>query len=81
MKRLMFLPVILALTSCAALDSFKGKAADFNDESLLSAEFTICKAASIGSVMRRYGGSEEKAKAWKELCKVSNDAAPTILEP
>lgn len=77
-----FILVIAAvlLSGCAAMDMFKEKAAELNDEGLISAEFTICKAASIGSIMRRYGLSEEKAKAWKVLCTSDGNAASTILD-
>ena len=37
------------------------------DEGLINSEFFICKAASVGSVVRRYGAG--KAAAWNELCR------------
>jgi len=38
------------------------------DEGLVNAEFFMCKSASVGSVVRRYGVSIEKWEAWQELC-------------
>ena len=55
-------------------DTVKTKGAEFFDGALENAEFTICSAASIGSVMRRYGGSVEKARAWRTLCMSDPDA-------
>ena len=43
------------------------------DEGLVNAEFFVCRAASVGSVVRRYGKSAETAEAWKTLCLSSAD--------
>ena len=40
------------------------------DEGLINAEWFVCKAASVGSVQRRYGTDPAKAQAWKALCLV-----------
>ena len=45
----------------------KNYGAQAYDEGLENSEFYICKAASIGSILRRYGG--EKAAAWNKLCR------------
>lgn len=55
------------LTGCAALQTLTGKAATVNDEALNTAEWTICYAASIGAIRRKYS-TPEKAKVWRELC-------------
>ena len=57
----------LFMSGCAALGSVVQQGARANDEALASAEFTICRGASVGSVMRKYN-TEEKALAWQELC-------------
>ncbi len=49
------------------------------DEGLVNAEFFVCRAASVGSVIRRYGRSRETAEAWKTLCQ--GDADVDIIEP
>lgn len=38
------------------------------DEGLANSQFFICKAASVGSVMRLYGKSQATADAWRTLC-------------
>lgn len=57
----------LTLTGCAAFDVATGKAANINDEALNAAEWTICYAASIGAIRRKYS-TPDKAKVWRELC-------------
>ena len=38
------------------------------DEGLINSEWFICRAASIGSILRRYGKSADLAAAWRKLC-------------
>lgn len=78
MKRLIIIFAVFLLSGCAATGKLLDIGADVNDNALLSAEATICKAASVGSVIRRYN-TPEKAKAWKELCTQSNEATPVII--
>ena len=59
-------------------ESAKQYGAQAMDEGLANAEFFICRAASVGSVYRRYGRSKETAEAWKTLCLHNPDAI--ILE-
>ena len=51
-------------------DSVRSAVKDYGaqayDEGLENSEFYICKAASIGSILRRYSGN--KAAAWRTLC-------------
>ena len=49
------------------------------DEGLANAEFFICRAASVGSVYRRYARDKQTAQAWKTLC--LGDPEADILEP
>ncbi|MGI9489049.1 MAG: hypothetical protein ACR2RF_24825 [Geminicoccaceae bacterium] len=49
------------------------------DEGLANAEWFVCKAASVGSVQRRYGTSQAKANAWKQLCLV-DATTPVAVE-
>lgn len=78
MKMLIVLILTFLLLGCNTVGKLLDVAADVNDESLLSAEFTICHAASVGSVIRRYG-TTDKAKAWRELCTTDSDAIPIII--
>lgn len=78
--RLIILAItLLFLSGCSTLDRMVSAGVEANDNALIAAEFTICKAASIGSIMRRYGVSEDKAKAWKELCTQDEEAVPIII--
>ena len=45
------------------------KGAQAYDEGLGNAEWYICNAASIGSIRRRYGTSEDRAALYRSLCK------------
>ena len=38
------------------------------DKGLENSEFFLCRAASVGSVMRRYKGDDAKWLAWQEIC-------------
>ena len=49
------------------------------DSGLETAEFFQCRAASVGSVIRRYGKSEELAAAWRTIC--FGEQAPVIIPP
>ncbi len=56
------------LTGCAALSPTVDKAADAYDQARLGAEFTMCRAISIGAWVRAYGNDAEKAQAWRTIC-------------
>lgn len=78
MKQIILLLSLMFLTGCSTIASLVSGAAEVNDEALIAAEFTICKASSIGSVLRRYN-TPIKAKAWKDLCSDENNTAEKIL--
>lgn len=61
---LLSITTALSVSGCAQIAN---KAADINDEALLSAEFTICNAASTGSIQRRYN-TQELLKARQTIC-------------
>lgn len=65
--------------SIAARDLVKAVGAQVYDEGLANSEFFICKAASVGSVLRRYARSEETAAAWRILCRDNPEAV--IVKP
>ena len=76
--KLLIILSILCLSGCSTLKGLIGTASEANDSALVSAEFTICRAASIGSIIRRYD-SVEKAKTWKDFCTQNNSLTPVIL--
>lgn len=77
-KIMLVIMVVLLVTGCTTMSKLLGLAGDVNDSALASAEITICRAASIGSVIRRYD-TREKAEAWAELCAREDDGARVIV--
>lgn len=80
-----WLVLALALTGCgltpqgnAVRQGVATYGAQAMDEGLLNAEWFVCKAASVGSVQRRYGSSPEKAAAWKALCLIDTTISVPI---
>ena len=75
--------LLLPLGACAQYDVVSGvvkeRGAAFYDKTLVESEFVICQAASVGSVQRRYGQTDETAAAWRKLC--SPPAAELIGPP
>ena len=52
--------LLVFLSGCSTLSSVVDKGAELNDKALVSAEGTICTAASVGAVERRYNTDELK---------------------
>lgn len=74
---ILFIPVMILLSGCgitpqgnAVRQGVATYGAQAMDEGLINAEWFVCKAASVGSVQRRYGSDPSKAAAWKALCLV-----------
>lgn len=65
----------LTLSGCAYVPVAIDRAADASDEAVKSAEFIICKGASVGSIRRAYG---DRPEVWAELCRES--AAVEIVQ-
>jgi uncharacterized lipoprotein YajG len=66
-KHLLLLVAALLLSSCAAIQPTISKLSFANDAAIAAAELTICQAASIGSIQRRFN-TPELAQAWKIFC-------------
>ena len=73
--------VLLLLAGCgftATGDAVRGlattKGAQAYDEGLENAVWFQCQMASVGSVQRYFGRSEEFASAWRTLCLDNPDA-------
>ena len=49
------------------------------DKALENNIWFVCKAASVGSVQRRFGVSTEKAEAWRALC--VTDPQASVIGP
>jgi hypothetical protein len=65
----------------AARDSTVTKASEAYDESLYNAEVWLCRGASVGSVIRRYGISPEQWDSWLKLCQYDTGALPRPIPP
>jgi len=81
MRAICFAIALLALGACGQTpqgslirDVVQTRGAEIYDEGLENAEFFICRAASVGAVMRRYGSSVDRAQAWRTLCVADPDA-------
>jgi hypothetical protein len=68
MKILLAICLGIGLTGCGTLQPFAAKGADVYDQLRLGAEFTLCRAISVGAWVRAYGGNVEKAQAWRAIC-------------
>ena len=66
-------------TGTRARDIAANEGAKAYDEGLANAEFFICRAASVGSIQRRYGRTAEIAQAWRTLCLGDGDAAVEMI--
>ena len=64
----------------AIRDFAKVDGAKAYDEGLANAEWFVCKAASIGSVQRRYGRNRDLAEAWRALC-LGDPEASLLIGP
>ena len=76
----------LALAGCGltpAGDTYRAAAAQRGatvaDTALENTEWLMCRAASVGSVVRRYGVSTDKADAWRAICRA--DPAAEVIKP
>lgn len=86
LRALLIVGCLVSLTACGQTtqgslirDAVKARGAEVYDEGLENAEFFICRAASVGAVMRRYGFSAEKAAAWRVLCTTDPDGVDTLF--
>lgn len=73
MKYILISILTLTASGCAYVPLAVDKGAKLNDEAVKSAEFTICNAASIGSIRRAYG---DRIEVWKNLCSQGNRFEP-----
>lgn len=84
MKTIVILSLLL-LSGCASIKEWGQDTLTYgaraNDNALEGAEAIICRATSIGAIIRKYGQDASKARAWRELCVESNDAAVDIVRP
>lgn len=69
-----WIPIVLVflLGACTQVGVAKKvvvvKGAEISDSALNDAEWWMCSAASVGSIKRRYGLSQDRADLYKEFC-------------
>ncbi len=67
-------PIFIALWlgACTGLDTTRStiasKGAAAADQVLVDAEWTICYAATVGSIKRKYGQTIERAATYQRFC-------------
>ncbi|MDA1311194.1 MAG: hypothetical protein O2985_16515 [Proteobacteria bacterium] len=76
------LALVLILSACGQTpfgDMARGqiatRGATAYDTGLENAEWFLCQAASVGSVKRRYGVSDQTATAYNKLCRQEGEVA------
>ena len=79
MYKLVLVICVFLVSGCSMLGKAVDVGSEVNDKALVTSEVTICRAASVGSVLRRYN-TPEKAKAWITLCTYDNDAPLVIFK-
>lgn len=64
--------VSILVSGCAEFGAIKSgvatHGANLADEALITGEWTICQAITVGAWKRAYGNDAEKAAAWRALC-------------
>lgn len=75
MKSVLILTAVILATGCSTIQKLTDYAAAANDEAVTTATFTICNAASVGSIKRQFN-TADKVKTWKELCNDKTDFEP-----
>ncbi|MCK5505821.1 MAG: hypothetical protein KAJ10_11710 [Thermodesulfovibrionia bacterium] len=71
MKTVLVMLLVFSLfgcSGCTALDVARSKGAEYYDEALNTAIRVICNDTSIGSIKRRFGGSQESMDKWRDFC-------------
>mgnify|MGYP001589570812 FL=1 len=74
MFKMLFAVLLLsAFTGCAGVAT---QGAAVSDDIRDTAEFALCKGITVGSWVRAYGNSPERAKAWRTLCSQTVSETP-----
>ena len=70
----LFFLILINLVGCSTLGAAWNYGAAANDKALASAEAVLCKGASSGAVLRRYGLNTERARYRRGLCGLEKEA-------
>ena len=78
-----FLLAALLLGGCGASDMYRSaiatESAEVTDDFVETSVWGLCKAASIGSIRRAYGGSVEEARIYAEFCNLDEEGTAALL--
>jgi len=79
MKTVFVLIVAFLMFGCAEYGAFKTGVATHGaavaDESLITARWMACEAATVGAVRRKYSGDPAGLAAWQAFCTLKAEAA------
>lgn len=78
--KLLICVAALALAGCTSFDALQSgiaqQGAKVADDVRESAEFTLCRAITVGAWVRAYGQNAERAQAWRVLCSPRVEQSP-----
>jgi len=77
MKTFITVIALCFVTGCAMLEKVADYGAKANDEAVRDSKFILCKAASIGAILREFDTKEE-AKGWIQIC-LGDEKTPFII--
>ena len=67
-KLAMIVLFLLGLSGCGGGGVFVKQVKDAKDKSLIIAKEVICEHASIGSIRRVFGRTDQSLAAWRNFC-------------
>lgn len=74
--------LLVLLSGCAQYTAFTGivrtEGAIIADKEMDAALFFLCKGATVGAWVRRFGDSKQSAEAWSVLCAIKSLAPPAL---
>ena len=69
MRPLVLLCAALALSGCSTLGPLAERGADGYDKAREGAEFVLCRALTVGAVIRAYPAGTPEGEGWWAMCK------------
>lgn len=85
MRNLLWVAALLVVGGCGATDVYRSaiatESAEGADDFVETARWGLCKAASIGSIRRAYGGSAEQARKYADFCNLDPIGTAALIGP
>lgn len=72
--------ILFGTVGCSTIERIADYGAAANDEAVDTSVFTLCQAASIGSIRRKFD-TQDKVETWQNLCSVEKEFKPTPPNP